>query len=86
MLGIAVVHISMVYALVFLGGQLGEMNCLDLVPIGEVAVVRGFHGVVVIIRICGRQLVLGCRFEVMRSLAMVICSLMMHIVLMLCRH
>jgi len=84
--GVAMVNIGVIHALIFLGRQLGVVDRLDLMPVGEVGMVRRFHLVVMIICISGRELMLGCRLEVMRSLAVVKRGLVVHIVLMLCRH
>jgi len=81
-----VIDVVVVDLFVFDCSLLSVVNGLQLMPIGDVSVMRGRHYVVLIVSLSGQKLMLGCGLEMMGSSAVVYGRVVMHFMLSCCGH
>jgi len=66
--------------------DLGVTHAFDLMAVSQVRMVSGSHVVVVLIGLGGLHVLMGCGFEVMSGLAVVVGGLQVELVLFLGNH
>jgi hypothetical protein len=81
-----VIDVVVVDLFVFDCSFLSVVNGLQLMPIGDVSVMRGCHYIVLIVSLSCEPLMLGCGFKMMGSGPMVYGRVVMHFVLVYCYH
>jgi len=67
---VAVIFVFVVGGELLLGGFFGELHAMESVAVGDVRVMRSSHHIVLVVRISGEEVVLGCQFKVMGSFTM----------------
>gem|GEM_PF-2530551 len=67
---VAVIFIFVVGGELLLSGFFCELHAMESVAVSDVGVVRGSHQIILVVRISGEVVMLGCQFKVMGSFTM----------------